>query len=97
MPGIAQLMDPFDKLLAGVKDKDTLIQWTPQLIQQFDHATSKISTSNQFLTLQKKEEQLILMPDATVRDPAVGFTLSVLRDNVLLPVIYYSFKMNDTQ
>ena len=97
MPGIAQIMDPFDKLIAGVKEKDALIQWTPQLIQHFDDATKKISTSNQFLTLPKKEEQLILMPDATVRDPAVGFTLSVLRDNILLPVIYYSFKMNDTQ
>ena len=97
MPGIAEIMDPFDKLIAGVKDGKACIQWTPDLTQKFNEATEKIKTSNQFLTLPRKEEQLILMPDATVREPAVGFTLNVIRDNSLLPVIFYSFKLNDGQ
>ena len=97
MPGIAETMDTFDKLIAGVKDGKAAIQWTPHLIHKFNEATEKVKDSNQFLTLPRREEQLIMMPDATVREPAVGFTLNIIRDGNLLPVIYYSFKLNDCQ
>ena len=97
MPGLAQTMDPFEKLTAGVKDNKTTIQWTPELIQLFNSATEKSKTSIKYLTLPRKDEQLILMPDATVRQPAIGFTLNVFREEKLLPVIFYSFKLTETQ
>ena len=97
MPGLALIMDPFDKLVAGVKDGKTTIQWTPNLVEQFNHAIIKCKTSIQHLTLPHRDEQLILMPDATLRNPAIGVTLNVIRDNKLLPVIFYSFKLTDTQ
>ena len=97
MPGLAATLDPFDKLVAGVKDSKTLIHWSPQLIEQFTHAAQRSENCIQHLALPNKHEQLILMPDATVRLPAIGFTLSVVRDGNLLPVIFYSFKLNDHQ
>lgn len=97
MPGLAQIMDPFEKLTAGIKDNKMTIQWTPELIQLFQDATEKSKNSIKYLTLPRKDEQLLLMPDATVRKPAIGFTLNVIRDEKLLPVIFYSFKLTDTQ
>ena len=97
MPGLASIMDPFDKMVAGVKDKTSKIQWTPELIDKFDAANAKCKTDIQFLTLPRNDEQLVLMPDATLRNPAIGITLNVVRDQKLLPVIFYSFKLTDTQ
>ena len=97
MPGLAQIVDPFEKLTAGVKDAKTKILWTPQLITKFDEATEKISKADLYLTLPNKDEQLILMPDATIRQPAIGFTLNVIRNDKVLPVIYYSFKLSQSQ
>ena len=97
MPGLALTMDPFDKLVAGVKDGKTTIQWTPELVQQFSEANDRCKNAIQYLTLPRRDEQLILMPDATLRNPAVGITLNVIREQKLLPVIFYSFKLTDTQ
>ena len=97
MPGLASVMDPFDKMVAGVKEKTSKIQWTPELIEKFDAANAKCKTDIQFLTLPRNDEQLVLMPDATLRNPAIGITLNVVRDQKLLPVIFYSFKLTDTQ
>ena len=97
MPGLAQTMDPFDRLTAGVKDGKIEVVWTPELIQHFQEATKKINDSVQFLALPQKHEQLIIMPDATVKNPAIGFTLNVIRDGKLLPVIFYSFKLQESQ
>lgn len=97
MPGLAQIMDPFDRIVAGVKDNKSAVQWTDELINFFNTATSKIQNNVQYLTLPKPHEQLIIMPDATVRHPAVGFVLNVVRNDKLLPVIFYSFKLTDNQ
>ena len=97
MPGLAQTMDPFDRLTAGVKDGKMEVVWTPELIEHFQNATRKINDSVQFLTLPQQQEQLIIMPDATIKNPAIGFTLNVMREGRLLPVIFYSFKLQDSQ
>ena len=97
MPGLAQTMDPFDKIVAGVKDNKSLVTWTDDLIQKFNLATNKVNNDIKFLVLPRPDEQLILMPDATVRDPAVGFILNVVREGKMLPVIYYSYKLTDNQ
>ena len=97
MPNLAGLMDPFDKFVAGVKDNKSDIIWTNSLIQAFETATERAKDSIKYLALPKRNEQLILMPDATVKNPAVGFTMNVVRDNQLLPVIFYSFKLSDQQ
>ena len=97
MPGLAGIMDPFDKLCAGIKDSKTKIEWTPTLIEKFQEATTLAGSSIKYLTLPKPDEQLILMPDATVRNPAIGFVLFVEREDQLLPVTFYSFKLNDHQ
>ena len=97
MPGLAGIMDPFDKFVGGVKDNKSDIIWTNSLIQAFNTATERAKDSIKYLVLPRRDEQLILMPDATVKDPAVGFTMNVARNNQLLPVIYYSFKLTDQQ
>ena len=97
MPGLAQTMDPFDKITAGVKDGKALINWDRELIAKFNDATSKVHNDIKYLTLPRPDEQLILMPDATVREPALGFILNVQRNGKMLPVIYYSYKISDTQ
>lgn len=97
MPGLAATMDPFDKMVAGVKDGKSVITWTQDLINKFNDATVKVDNDIKYLTLPRPEEQLILMPDATVKEPAVGFILNILRQGKLLPVIYYSYKLNDNQ
>ena len=97
MPGLAGLMDPFDKFVGGVKDNKSDIIWTDSLIQAFNVATERAKDSIKYLVLPRRDEQLILMPDATVKNPAVGFTMNVIRDNQLLPVIFYSFKLTDQQ
>ncbi len=97
MPGVAFLMDPFDKFVAGVKDSKAEVVWTEALVQAFKTAADRAKDSVRFLTLPKKHEQLVLMPDATVKNPAIGFILNVVRDDKLLPVIFYSFKLTDQQ
>jgi hypothetical protein len=97
MPGLAGYMDPFDKFVAGVKDNKADIIWTNDLIQAFNTAKERAGDSIKYLTLPRRDEQLILMPDATVKNAAVGFTLNIIRNEKLLPVIFYSFKLTDQQ
>ena len=97
MPGLAQTMDPFDKITAGVKDGKTEIIWTPELVNSFESALAKVNNMVHFLTLPHKSEQLIVMPDATIKSPAIGFTLNVVRENKLMPVIFYSYKLHENQ
>jgi hypothetical protein len=97
MPGLAQTMDPFDKMTAGVKDNKALITWDDDLIVKFNEANDKVQNDIKYLTLPRPDEQLILMPDATVREPALGFILNVQRNGKMFPVIYYSYKITDTQ
>ena len=97
MPGVAELMDPFDKFVAGVKDSKTDIIWTSELIKAFEIATEKSKNNIHYLTMPRRDEQLILMPDATIKDAAIGFTLNVVRENKMLPVTFYSFKLTDCQ
>ena len=97
MPGVAYLMDPFDRFVAGVKDSKAEVVWTEALVQAFKTAADRAKDSVRFLTLPRKHEQLVLMPDATVKNPAIGFILNVVRQDKLLPVIFYSFKLTDQQ
>lgn len=97
LPGVASLMDPFDKFVAGVKDSKAEVIWTEALITAFNTAKEQSKNSVSFLTLPRRNEQLILMPDATVKNPGIGFILNVVRDNKMLPVIFYSFKLSETQ
>ena len=97
MPALAEIMDPFDKLVAGVKDGKALITWTEDLKNKFEIATNRIINDTKYLSLPRPDEQLVLMPDATVKDPAIGFILNVVRQGKMLPVIYYSYKLNDNQ
>ena len=97
MPNVAEIMHPFDKIVAGVKDSKAQIIWTDELTKHFKLATDKMNDCDKYLALPNKDEQLIIMSDATVKNPAVGFTLNVMREDKLTPVIFYSFKLNDHQ
>ena len=97
LPGLAKIMDPFDKIVAGIKDNKTKVMWTDDLIKLFYEANKHAAENTKYLSLPRPDEQLVLMPDATVRDPAVGFVLNVVRNGKMLPVIYYSYKLSDNQ
>lgn len=97
LPGLAEIMDPFDRFVAGLTDQKAEIIWTDDLIKAFQYATQQIQHSTRYLTLPRKEEQLIIMTDATVKNPAIGFTLNVMRNEKMLPVLFYSFKLTDHQ
>ena len=58
MPGLAALMDPFDKFVAGVKDNKSDIIWTNSLIQAFNTATERAKDSIKYLVLPGRDEQL---------------------------------------
>ena len=91
MSGCSDLLDCFDVALAG-KPPKTPIQWTEEMKRNFsllkDHAENDIHS----LAIPSTNEKLILLPDATVKLPGIGFVLMVKRDK-FYPVLFLSFKL----
>lgn len=95
IPGLAHILDPFDKAVAGANSKDTF-SWTPDLIASFNNAMSHLENINK-LTLPHPSEQLILMPDGARTPGGIGWALFVQRKTgdkpYLLPVQFFSAKI----
>ena len=95
IPGLAHILDPFDKAVAGLNSKDTF-SWTPDLIASFNNAMGQLDNVNK-LTLPHPSEQLILMPDGARTPGGIGWALFVQRKlndkPYLLPVQFYSAKI----
>ena len=95
LPGLAHVMDPFDKEAAN-KDSKAIFTWTPELIASFNKAMTHLGEVNK-LTLPHPDEQLILMPDGARTPCGIGWALFVQRivngKTSLLPVQFYSAKL----
>ena len=95
IPGLAHILDPFDKAVAGSNSKDSF-SWTPDLIASFNKAMSHLENVNK-LTLPHPSEQLILMPDGARIPGGIGWALFVQRKTgdktCLLPVQFFSAKI----
>ena len=95
IPGLAHILDPFDKAVSGLSSKDKFV-WTPELIASFNNAMSHLDNVNN-LTLPHPSEQLILMPDGARIPGGIGWALFVQRNvnnkSCLLPVQFFSAKI----
>ncbi len=95
IPGLAHILNPFDKAVAGSNSKDTFT-WTPDLIASFNNAMSHLENVNK-LTLPHPSEQLILMPDGARTPGGIGWALFVQRKtegkSSLFPVQFFSAKI----
>ena len=95
IPGLAHILDPFDKAVSGLSSKDSF-SWTPDLIASFNNAMSHLGNVNK-LNLPHPSEQLILMPDGARTPGGIGWALFVQRKvddkQCLLPVQFFSAKI----
>ena len=96
MSGSALWMDPLDQAVAG-KEPKTPITWSSEMSEKFALLKDKAKNEIHSLALPAKDEQLILLPDATVASPGIGFVLMVVRyidnEKTFLPVLFLSFKL----
>ena len=91
MSGCSDLLDCFDVALAG-KPPKTPIQWTEEMKRNFSLLKDRAENDIHALAIPSTNERLILLPDATVKSPGIGFVLMVKRDK-FYPVLFLSFKL----
>ena len=85
-------MDKLDNAVAG-KDKKVPIEWTQEMKECFEILKSQVKENVHKLALPASNEQLTLLPDATVKTLGIGFLLLVNCSSMFLPVHFMSCKL----
>ena len=93
LPALSLVMSPFDAATAGKTFTDKF-QWTPALIASFNEPMSHLKKINKTY-LPIPDEQLILLSDAMLVEPCIGWVLYVLRKGQTLPVMFCTAKLKD--
>ena len=94
MRNLSNLMAPFEKLCGGF-DSKSVIKWNEELSKQFKQTQRVAQTDVKTLALPRPDEQLIIVPDAACRPPAIGFILFVRREPMSEPVMFLTWKLSD--
>ena len=77
IPNHAVVLQPFEKLVGGKNSKDK-IQWSPQLLKEFDVAKKSIQTVRP-ITIPRPSDHLRIFPDWSQDADAVGGRLIIER------------------
>ena len=78
LPALSNIMSPFDSATGG-RNQSEKFAWTPSLTAAFNTAMAHLQQINETF-LPKPSEQLLLVPDAMLSSPCVGWVLYLIRD-----------------
>lgn len=95
IPRCSALLGPLDELAAG-RPSNEKISWTDELAESFSRAQKALS-SNRAITLPKPNDQLWIVTDGASRDPGIGATLYVTRNEKLQVAGFFSAKLRGRQ
>ena len=77
--GCSQILSPLENYVAGKNSADK-ITWSDDLRASFENARQTVNSAKS-ITIPKAEDQLWIVTDGAVRDPGIGATLYVTREN----------------
>ncbi|KAL2096322.1 hypothetical protein ACEWY4_008470 [Coilia grayii] len=89
------LLTPLDEVVAGRDSKD-IIQWTDESLSAFNRAQNALST-NHAIALPRPDDQLWIVMDGAVRNPGLGATLYITRNDRTRVAGYFSAKLRKNQ
>ncbi len=95
IPGCAGLLAPLDNIQAGQQSSDK-ISWTDDQTSAFEKAQSRLS-SRKTIILPRKDDQLWIVTDGSVKNHGIGATLYVTRQNKPLLAGFFSAKLRQRQ
>ncbi|KAL2088290.1 hypothetical protein ACEWY4_015189 [Coilia grayii] len=89
------LLAPLDEVVAGRDSKD-IIQRTDESLSAFNRAQNALST-NHAISLPQPDDQLWIVTDGAVRNPGLGATLYITRNDRTRVAGYFSAKLRKNQ
>jgi hypothetical protein len=95
IPGCSALLSKLDEAAAGRQSKDKL-QWTDELHAAFGKAQAALSTART-ITLPRPDDQLWIVTDGALRNPGIGATLYITRNDKLCVAGFFSAKLRGSQ
>ena len=95
LPGCSTYLAPLDDTTAGRQSSDVIV-WTDELRDSFQRAQRALS-STRAITLPVPSDQLWIVTDGAVRQPGLGATMYVTRENKLLLAGFFSAKLRGSQ
>lgn len=95
LPRCAQLISPLEEGIMGLKSQDH-VTWTESLQDAYKTAQSYLS-SRQAIVLPKRDDQLWIVTDGSVKECGIGATLYVSRGGSPLVAGFYSAKLRKHQ
>ena len=95
IPRCSSYLTPLDAVTAGRTSQES-ITWSDSLRDAFHNAQKALSSALS-ITLPRPEDQLWVVTDGAVKDPGIGATLYVTRNNKLHIAGFFSAKLRGTQ
>lgn len=95
IPRCSSYLTPLDAVTAGRTSQES-ITWSDSLRAAFHNAQKALSSALS-ITLPRPEDQLWVVTDGAVKDPGIGATLYVTRNNKLHIAGFFSAKLRGTQ
>ena len=95
IPGCSAHLAPLDDITAGRQSQET-IAWTDELRDSFLKAQRALSSARTIM-LPKPDDQLWIVTDGAVREPGIGATLYVTREEKLHLSGFFSAKLRGSQ
>ena len=95
IPGCSSLLAKLDDAVAGRESKES-IQWSDDLRASFRKAQAALSTART-ISLPIPSDQLWIVTDGALRNPGIGATLYVTRNDKLRLAGFFSAKLRGSQ
>ncbi|XP_066017570.1 uncharacterized protein [Pocillopora verrucosa] len=95
IPRCSSYLTPLDAVTAGRTSQES-ITWSDSLRAAFHNAQKALSSALS-ITLPRPEDQLWVVTDGAVKDPGIGATLYVTRNNKLHIAGFFSARLRGTQ
>ena len=95
LPSCASIVAPLDEATAGLTSHDK-ISWTDDLRAAFTKAQHALSSCKS-IVLPRKNDQLWIVTDASIKEQGLGATLYVMREGKLHLAGFYSAKPKQHQ
>ena len=95
IPRCSTYLAPLDDVTAGRASQEP-ISWTDDLQDSF-HSAQRALSSTRTITLPRPDDQLWIVTDGAVRDPGIGATLYVTRNDKLHLAGFFSAKLRGSQ
>ena len=95
IPKCATVIAPLENAIAG-QESNSAVTWTDELVESFSRA-QKAVTSHQSIHLPRPTDQLWIVTDGAVKEPGIGATLYISRNNRSFIAGFFSAKLRGRQ